>query len=191
MQSLKCSEEEALQIVKNYEQSFKGTIEFAKKGSAFVRKNGYIVMCPITGHKMYWWDYDVWLKRQQSFTPEFWERYRNYHKGTNDEVALKVRQHFKAASKYDRLARNAPAQGTSAVMTKTAVTNIFNWIINNGYFNKIKLVALVHDETCWEFPETMEEFPNIVKTKMEESAAIYCKSLPIPAEASVGKHWIH
>lgn len=191
MQSLKCSEEEALQIVKNYEEGFKGTIEFAKKGSAFVRKNGYIVICPITGHRMYWWDHDIWLKRQQSFTPEFWEEYRNYHKGADDEIALLVKQHFKAASKYDRLARNAPAQGTSAIMTKTAVTSIFDWIVDNNYFNKIKLVALVHDETCWEYPKEVNEFSNIVKTKMEESAAKYCKSLPIPAEASVGDYWIH
>lgn len=191
MQSLKCSEEEALQIVKNYEEGFQGTIEFAKKGSTFVRKNGYIMICPLTGHRMYWWDHNVWLKRQQSFTPEFWEEYRNYHKGTNDEISLLVKQHFKAASKYDRLARNAPAQGTSAIMTKTAVINIFNWIVDNNYFNKIKLIALVHDETCWEYPKEVNEFSNIVKIKMEESAAIYCKSLPIPAEASVGDHWIH
>ena len=30
-----------------------------------------------------------------------------------------------------------------------------------------------------------------LETTMEETAAIYCKSLPIPAEASVGNHWIH
>ena len=46
-------------------------------------------------------------------------------------------------------------------------------------------------ETCWEYPEEIKEFPNIVSSKMEESAAKYCKSLPIPAEASVGKYWIH
>lgn len=191
MASLKCSEEEALTIVKNYEEGFKGTIEFAKKGSAFVRKNGYILICPITGHRMYWWDHKEWLERQKSFTPEFWEEYRQYHKGTTSDVALKVKMHFKAASKYDRLARNSPAQGTSAIMTKEAVTNIFNWIVDNGYFSKILCCALVHDETCWEYPKELEEFPNIVKSMMEESAAKYCKSLPIPAEASVGTHWIH
>lgn len=191
MQSLKCSEEEALQIVKNYEEGFKGTIEFAKKGSAFVRKNGYIVICPLTGHKMYWWDHDKWLERQKSFTSEFWEDYRNNHKGTGDSIALEVKMHFKAASKYDRLARNAPAQGTSAIMTKKAVTDIFNWIVDNNYFNKIKLIALVHDETCWEFPKNLKDFPSLVSKKMEEAANYFCKSIPIPAEAEVGECWIH
>ena len=44
---LLCSEEEAKKLVANYEEGFKGTIAFAKKGSAFVRKNGYIVICPM------------------------------------------------------------------------------------------------------------------------------------------------
>lgn len=191
MEQLKCSEEEAKKIVSNYEEGFKGTVEFAKRGAAFVRKNGYILICALTGHKMYWWDHAEWLKRQNSFTKEFWEEYRTVHKGTNDDVAQKVSMHFRAASKWDRLARNAPAQGTSACMTKKATTNIFNWIVDNGYFGKIYLCAMVHDETNWEFPKEIEEFPNVVKTKMEEAAAYFCKSLPIPAEASVGLYWIH
>lgn len=191
MQQLKCSEEEALQIVRNYEEGFKGTVEFAKKGSAFVRKNGYIVICPITGHKMYWWDHQEWLERQASFTSDFWENYRNYHKGTDSSIAKQVKMHFKAASKYDRLARNSPAQGTSAIMTKNAVTDIFNWIVDNGYFGIIKCCALVHDETCWEYPKEIDYFPKIVKTFMEKSASKYCKSIEIPAEESVGLYWIH
>ena len=191
MQQLKCSEEEAKTIVKNYEEGFKGTTEFARKGAKFVRENGYILMCPLTGHKMYWWDHKEWLKRQESFTQQFWEEYRTKHKGTGDAIALEVSKHFRAASKWDRLARNAPPQGTSAVMTKEATTNIFNWIVDNGYFGKILCCALVHDETNWEFPEEVKEFPSIVQTMMEQSAAKYCKSIAIPAEAAVGSHWIH
>lgn len=191
MQQLKCSEEEAKTIVKNYDEGFKGTTEFARKGAKFVRENGYILMCPLTGHKMYWWDHKEWLKRQESFTQQFWEEYRTKHKGTGDAIALEVSKHFRAASKWDRLARNAPPQGTSAVMTKEATTNIFNWIVDNDYFGKILCCALVHDETNWEFPKEVKEFPNIVQTMMEQSAAKYCKSIAIPAEAAVGSHWIH
>lgn len=191
MQALKCTEEEALQIVKNYEEGFKGTIEFARKGAAFVRKNGYILMCPLTGHKMYWWDHKEWLERQQSFTPEFWEEYRSKHKGTGDRIAQTVSMHFRAASKYDRLARNAPPQGTSAIMTKEAVTNLFNWIVDNNYFGIVKIVALVHDEVNIEYPKSMPNTSVILQNFMETAAAKYCKSLPIPAEASVDTHWVH
>lgn len=85
--------------------------DFAKRGSAFVRKNGYIIICKHTGHKLYWWDHKEWLERQKSFTPEFWENYKLYHKGTGDEIAKEVSTHFRAASKWDRMARNAPTQG--------------------------------------------------------------------------------
>ena len=102
-----------------------------------------------------------------------------------------VSMHFKAASKYDRLARNAPAQGTSAIMTKVAVTDIFNWIVDNGYFGIIHCCVLVHDETNWDYPKEVTVFPSIVQSCMEKAAAQFCKSLKIPAEPAVGDHWIH
>jgi len=191
MAQLKCSEEEAKTIVKNYEEGFKGTIEFARKGSAFVRNNGYIIINKETGHRLNWWDWNTWKERQASFTQEFWDDYRTNHKGTNDKIANMVSMHFKAASKYDRLARNAPAQGTSAIMTKVAVTNIFNWIVDNGYFGKIHCCVLVHDETNWDYPKEVTIFPSIVQSCMEKAAAQFCKSLEIPAEPAVGDHWIH
>ena len=46
-------------------------------------------------------------------------------------------------------------------------------------------------ETNWDYPKEIKEFPSIVKSYMEKAAAKYCKSLAIPAEASVGDHWIH
>lgn len=68
---------------------------------------------------------------------------------------------------------------------------IFHWVVKNGYFGKIKLCTLVHDECNWEFPKEVSEFPNLVKKAMEKTANIYCKTLPIPADADVGDHWIH
>lgn len=110
-QAIQCTDTEAEEIIKNYEKGFRGTAEFAKKGSKFVREHGYVVMNKYTGHRMYWWDWKEWKKRQESFTPEFWEDYKLHHKGTGDAVHLEVKQHFKAASKWDRMARNAPTQG--------------------------------------------------------------------------------
>ena len=103
--------EEAQEVIGKLEKGFSGVSSFAKKGSQFVRSHGYILINPITGHKMYWWDWNDWKERQKSFTQEFWEEYRTRHKGTGDAVALEVRQHFQAAGKYDRLARNSVTQG--------------------------------------------------------------------------------
>lgn len=109
--SMGCSLEEAQEFKNAYDSGFPGIAEFKKKGSDFVRKNGYILMCAYSGHKMFWWDHDKWIERQKSFTQEFWEDYRNNHKGTGDWVCQEVREHFQAASKWDRMALNAPTQG--------------------------------------------------------------------------------
>ena len=189
--SANCSVEEAQAYIDTLDKAFIGMSTFAKKGAQFVRSHGYILINPITGHKMYWWDWDKWKERQQSFTQEFWEEYRTMHKGTGDDVALEVRQHFQAAGKYDRLARNSVTQGTGAIIMKTAMTQLFKWIINNGYFGIIHICASVHDEICCDYPEEVEDFPKVLESIMEGAAAMYCKSLPIPAEAAVGDHWIH
>lgn len=192
MSSIGCTQEEAEEIIKNYEEGFKGTAEFAKKGSKFVRNNGYVLMCKYTGHRMYWHDWKHWKEEQQSFTSDFWEAYKKYHKGTGDEIHLKVKQHFKAASKWDRMARNAPTQGSCAIMLKDSQVTLFHWIVNNNYFGKFLLCALVHDECLWECPkEKSEEFAKLIEKTMLKSAAKYCKSIPIPAEAEIGEYWKH
>ena len=191
MAALKCSKEEAELIIKNYEEGFKGTAEFARKASKFVREHGYVLINPITGHKMYWWDWKQWKERSKKFTQEFWEDYKKNHKGTGDEVAKEVSVHFKAASKWDRMGRNAPCQGTSAIMTKTALINLFKYILENNLFGVVKIVAVVHDEISIEYPETMPEMAKKLEEFMEESAKIYCTSVPIPAVAEVDTCWKH
>lgn len=190
--SMGCSIEEAREFKEAYDSGFPGIADFKRKGSEFVRKNGYILMCKYSGHKMYWWDHKQWLQRQQSFTPEFWEDYRLHHKGTNDSVARMVSSHFKAASKYDRMALNAPTQGSGCVIIKMAVTDFFNWVVDNGYFGKIEFAAIVHDEINIIYPKELHNIvPQKLKECMEKAASLICKKLPIPADAAVGDHWIH
>ena len=189
-QSLGCSIEEAETIAEAYLNGFPGIAKFKMEGSKAVRQNGYVLMCKYTGHKMYWWDHNKWLERQKSFTSEFWDVYRNKHKGTGDAIAMEVREHFQAASKWDRMALNAPTQNTGVVILKDAITSFFNYIISNNLFNIVKIVALVHDEANIEYPKELN-MDKILKRCMEESAAKYCKSLPIPAESAVGTYWIH
>lgn len=190
-QQLGCSLEEAEDYVNKYYSKFKGIANFKEKGSKFVRENGYVEMCKATGHRMYWWDWEHWKDVQKSFNQDFWEEYRLYHKGTGDNVCKQVKEHFQAASKWDRMALNGPTQGTGCIILKTAATNLYKWIINNNLFNKVKICALVHDEILAEYPKEVSNFPRVLETIMQEAAAIYCKSLPIPAEAEVSDHWVH
>jgi DNA polymerase I-like protein with 3'-5' exonuclease and polymerase domains len=190
--ALACSIEEAEQIAEDYWNGFKGIADFKKKGSDFVRKHGYILMCQYSGHKMFWWDHDKWLERQKSFTQDFWEEYRTKHKGTGDAIAQEVSMHFRAASKWDRMALNSVTQGSGIVILKIAMTDFFNWIVDNGYFKTVELSALVHDEANIIYPK---ELHNIVTVKlqkcMEKAASIVCTKVPIPAEPAINDHWEH
>ena len=192
MSALGCSLEEATKFKKAYDSGFSGIAKFKDKGSKFVRSHGYVLMNPITGHKMYWWDWKHWKEEQDSFNSAFWEEYKAYHKGTGDTIEQEVKQHFKAASKWDRMALNAPTQNTGVDILKTAATDLFNWIVDNEYFGKILLCALVHDEQLLEFPEELKDtFPKLLEDIMLKAAAKFCKSVPIPAEAEVSTHWGH
>lgn len=189
-----CTKEEAQRFADAYNEGFKGIAKFKAKGSKAVRKNGYIVLNPLSGHKTYWWDHKSWVKKQKSFTSEFWENYRIYHKDTGDSIALMVKKHFQAASKWDRKALNSVTQGTGAICFKVAARKFFDWIIDNNYFNIVLITNFVHDELCEEHPKELEDnikVSKILERIMQDTAAIYCKSLPIPAEASIGEYWIH
>lgn len=190
--SMGCSLEEAREFKNAYDSGFPGIADFKKKGSEFVRKNGYILMCKYSGHKMFWWDHKEWLERQKSFTQDFWEEYRTKHKGTGDAIAKEVSMHFRAASKWDRMALNAPTQGSGIVILKIAMTNFFRWLVSQGYFGVVELSALVHDESNVIFPRELKDIvPSMQSKCMEDAAALVCTKLPIPAEAEIGSFWKH
>ena len=80
---------------------------------------------------------------------------------------------------------------TGAIIMKSAMTTLFNWIVDNNYFNIVHICCSVHDELVLDYPKNLTKIPQILEKVMEDAAANYCKSLPIPAESSVGNYWIH
>ena len=72
---------------------------------------------------------------------------------------------------------------TGAIILKQAMTDLFNWIVDNGYFNIVHICVAVHDEINCDYPETLEEFPDILTSTMEHAASMYCKSLPDSEQA--------
>jgi DNA polymerase I-like protein with 3'-5' exonuclease and polymerase domains len=190
-QALGCPLPEAEKIANAYNNGFPGIYNFKMQGSKFVRNNGYVLICEYTGHKLYWYDWEEWKEFQSKFNSDFWDIYRALKiEDPTNPLIQKVSTHFKAASKWDRMALNAPTQGTGIIILKYAITKFFRWIVDNNYFNIVLLCNLVHDEVVIEYPKGLE-VDKVLKQYMEKSAELFCKSLPIPAEASTGNHWIH
>lgn len=187
---LKISVEQARQLVQNLLNGMTGLKRFKEVKSKFVLSHGYVEILPATGHRAYWYNWEEWKKFQSSMD---WEDYRVNHKGTGDEIAKAVKKHFKDKSEWcDRKSLNLPTQGGGAVVLKVACINWYKWVIDNGYWGKILLCNLTHDEMNTEFPKELKDtYPQIVAKIMKDAAAQFYHKLPIPAEASVGMHWIH
>lgn len=63
---------------------------------------------------------------------------------------------IKAAA--ERMAINAPIQGTNADMVKMAMVNIDAWIKKNKFEDRVAIVAQVHDELIFEMDNSDEKF---------------------------------
>jgi DNA polymerase-1 len=187
------SVDKAMSMVQGILKGMPGMAEYKKKTGKFLRDNGYIVINPITGHRVYWPEWASWKAREDSFDRQFWEDYKLYHKGTDDEVAQMVRKHMSQGHDwFEKNVLNYPIQGGSAIVLKQAAGDLFEWVVNNGYFNKILFCCFVHDEIDVECPKELSDmFAKKLESIMEKAASKFYKRLPIPAECAVNSYWEH
>lgn len=187
------SVEKAMAMVQGILKGMPGMANYKKKTGKFLKEHGYIIINPITGHRVYWPEWAEWKAQEDSFDRQFWEDYKLFHKGTDDSVCQMVRKHMSQGHDwFEKNVLNYPIQGGSAIVLKQAAADLFEWVVKNGYFNKILFCVFVHDELDCECPEEIKDvFSKQMSSIMEKAAAKYYKRLPIPAESSVGSHWIH
>ena len=109
-----------------------------------------------------------------------------FYKSKKTEVS----QFFKLKSEYQRLCLNNPVQARSAHQLKRATTMLFNWIVDNNYFDVIKIVNTVHDEIVCECPESLKDVAKQqVEKAMIEGGNYYLSNLKIKADANYGPSW--
>ncbi|MCA9351586.1 hypothetical protein KC929_02305 [Patescibacteria group bacterium] len=94
----------------------------------------------------------------------------------------------------ERMALNAPIQGTSADMIKLAMVEIDAWIKKQGHQKDAKLILQIHDEIIYEvaesFVDTFEEHARgIMREVLKTSYLDYDSPVPLVVHASHGKHW--
>lgn len=187
------STDEEREMIQNILKEMKGMASFKKKMVRFLKKNGYIVINPITGHRIYWPEWGSWRAVEDTFDRTFWDNYNMFHKGTNDAVCKKVRAHNEVSKEwFDKNVLNYPIQGGSAIILKQAIADLFEWIVRNDFFGKILFCVFVHDEIDCECPKPIaHRFAAVVQKIMENAAARYVTKLPIPAECSIETYWKH
>ncbi|MEW6764435.1 MAG: DNA polymerase I [Pseudomonadota bacterium] len=85
----------------------------------------------------------------------------------------------------ERVAINAPMQGTAADIIKRAMIDIDAWLSESGF--PARMIMQVHDELVFEVGATRaEELAAIVKTRMAAAASL---AVPLVVEVGWGANW--
>jgi len=99
----------------------------------------------------------------------------------------------KEASHARNIAKNLPFQGANASITKLALVNIREKILENNWDvdNQVMVVSTIHDEILM---ECKKELANIVlemtKEQMLNAAHHYIKHVIMAVDATISDHWV-
>jgi len=195
--NLALSKEEGERIYNNYMKAFPGIASYFKKMATEALDKGYVEINHVTKRKSYVDFYPEYKRIKNIINEEgYWETYR-IEKANNsskfiNELKPVVRDYFKYQGMIQRRSYNFPVQGSGADVTKLACCYMFDYIIENNLFNKVKVINVVHDEILL---ESSEEISEEISLKLQEfmikSGAVFFKRVPLNAVPEIADYWIH
>lgn len=195
--NLGLTQAEGDEIYDNYMNGFIGIKNYFADCKKKALERGYVLINNITGRKSYDHEHSEYLKlKEKTGDQGFWEKYRS-EKVRNtalyiNELKPLVRKRFQIENNLAKHSYNYPIQGSGADITKLACCYFFDWIVENKYFNIVKIVNIVHDETVIECPEDYaSEVSDKIKECMEKSGSKFCKIIPLTAEPVITEWWTH
>lgn len=91
----------------------------------------------------------------------------------------------------ERMAINAPIQGTAADCMRIAMRNVANWVEEERNDEKVRLLLQVHDELIFEIKKdaVKQVVPNLIRLMEEVLEKKNAHGVPLVAEAKVGDNW--
>ncbi len=91
----------------------------------------------------------------------------------------------------ERMAINAPVQGTAADAMRVAMNRVYQYITTNKKTDDIHILLQVHDELLFEIKnEALEaEIPKLVDLMQGVLAGYETRGVPIKADVAVGPNW--
>lgn len=203
------TKQEAEHIYNSYMDGLKGVQKYQQFCRKDVMEKGFILLNPLTGHKAYIYDYDKLMKLKKSFTPEFWEKYkqipRNPESGIKqprnyieEQMCKDVKYYFKRQSASGKQSINYRIQATGALCLRVALINFFEWILKNNLFNSVKISIIPYDEVNCEAPiEIAEKVTESLYNCMVNAGKYFCRRCKLDADISrlpngeLPNYWIH
>ncbi len=149
-------------------------------------------------------------KTAQSFYDKYFEKYPGlgkYMENTKAEASKKGytetlfgrRRYFEGIksplpfirAQAERMAINAPIQGTQADLIKIAMAKIDDYLRSEGLLDRVKLILQIHDELIYEVDEKIiSNLPEKIKKIMENILTPeQTAGIPIVAEFATGYSW--
>jgi len=93
-------------------------------------------------------------------------------------------------SKAERNATNGPIQGTGADIIKLAKALVYKEVKKRDWFDKVFLIATMHDELVFEIDlDIIEEAVDLISHVMTRNKAILDKKWPVPLTVDVEAGW--
>jgi len=94
----------------------------------------------------------------------------------------------------ERMATNAPIQGTGADIVKLAMIHVDRYIKEKGLSGKVRLLLQVHDELIYEieektFDSIQQEIEKIMESVFEDCFLHLKVSVPLRVDGKSGKSW--
>lgn len=91
----------------------------------------------------------------------------------------------------ERMAINAPIQGTEGDILRVAMIEIDRYIVSHGYSDSVRMLLQVHDELVFEIKEDLIE--KVVSELAQIMSGVFkgkdSLEVPIQVEAKVGQNW--
>lgn len=121
--------------------------------------------------------------RRHGYTKTYFGRRRHFPGITSGAPFIRAQA--------ERMAINAPVQGTAADMLRIAMVHIHDFLEKEKKSADVRMLLQVHDELVFEIrTEVMkEEIPNIVERMTNVLSLDETKRVPIRAEVKTGKNW--
>ena len=121
--------------------------------------------------------------RKHGYTETFFGRKRHFS-GINSSLPF-------IRAQAERMAINAPIQGTSADIIRIAMIRIDSLLTKDLLKDEVRMIMQVHDELVFEIKdEKVAEFVPLIAACMEDVLdGEVTKGVPLRAEAKVGKNW--
>ena len=131
-----------------------------------------------------WWSHQHKLGRKQGYVRTAFGRVQPLPEIKSED--------FRRKSKDERKAVNGPIQGTSADITKLAMSLIYKAVKQKNWFDKLHMILTVHDEIVFEIHSSiLEEAIVIISKIMARNKAIASQNWAVPllVDVELGKRW--